>query len=220
MCKSYVRHSERSLGSSILLRSTALSELAIAHRSVLDRRFVQRWKRCRAFGGSRMMVFETRKVRPQRTWHRKHVRLLRQVSILAMNCSAKGRSELLLISLVSTNRKSGLSCFLLVCLERRLSLNAKAVQLAMHCRGGRQSVLALGMYSTCYTLRRQDVKYFGGLREALLTRDGHRCRVCDAQKQGIAGLTSDDPFSKGNQYVAPLRGQGQATTSSGTKISI
>ena len=32
----------------------------------------------------------------------------------------------------------------------------RAVQLAMHCRCGRESVLALGMCSTCYTLRRQD----------------------------------------------------------------
>jgi len=33
---------------------------------------------------------------------------------------------------------------------------------------------------TCYTLKRQDEEYFGGLREAVLERDGHRCRVCDA----------------------------------------
>ena len=45
-------------------------------------------------------------------------------------------------------------------------------QLAMHCRCGRESVLALGMCSTCYTLRRQDEEYFGGLREAVLERDG------------------------------------------------
>ena len=41
-------------------------------------------------------------------------------------------------------------------------------------------MLALGLCSTCYTLRRQDDEYFGGLREAVLERDEHRCRVCDA----------------------------------------
>ena len=60
----------------------------------------------------------------------------------------------------------------------------KVVQLAMHCRCGRESVLALGMCSTCYTLRRQDEEYFGGLREAVLERDGYRCRVCDAPGTG------------------------------------
>ncbi len=32
--------------------------------------------------------------------------------------------------------------------------------------------------ATCYTLKRQDEEDFGGLREAVLKRDGHRCRVC------------------------------------------
>ena len=32
----------------------------------------------------------------------------------------------------------------------------------------------------CYTLRWQDGRYFAGLREAVLARDGYRCRVCDA----------------------------------------
>jgi 5-methylcytosine-specific restriction endonuclease McrA len=38
----------------------------------------------------------------------------------------------------------------------------------------------LGLCATCYTLKRQDDEYFGGLREAVLERDGYRCRVCDA----------------------------------------
>jgi 5-methylcytosine-specific restriction endonuclease McrA len=29
-------------------------------------------------------------------------------------------------------------------------------------------------------MKRQDDEYFGGLREAVLERDGYRCRVCDA----------------------------------------
>ena len=41
-------------------------------------------------------------------------------------------------------------------------------------------VLALGLCATCYTLKRQDEEHFGGLREAVLERDGYRCRVCDA----------------------------------------
>ena len=42
------------------------------------------------------------------------------------------------------------------------------VQRALHCRCGRGKVLALGMCATCYTLKRQDEEYFGGLREQVL----------------------------------------------------
>jgi 5-methylcytosine-specific restriction endonuclease McrA len=38
----------------------------------------------------------------------------------------------------------------------------------------------MGLCATCYTLRRQDDEYFGGLRETVLERDQYRCRVCDA----------------------------------------
>ncbi len=41
-------------------------------------------------------------------------------------------------------------------------------------------VLALGLCSTSYTLKRQDEEYFGGLRKAVLERDGYHCRVCNA----------------------------------------
>jgi len=50
----------------------------------------------------------------------------------------------------------------------------------MHCRCGRSPILALGLCASCYTMKRQDDEYFGGLREAVLERDGYRCRVCDA----------------------------------------
>ena len=60
----------------------------------------------------------------------------------------------------------------------------KAVQLAMHCRCGRETMLAHGMCATCYTLRRKDEEHFGGLRETVLERDGYRCRVCDAPGTG------------------------------------
>ena len=53
-------------------------------------------------------------------------------------------------------------------------------QRVMHCRCGNAKVLALGLCATCYTLKRQDEEYFGGLREAVLERYGYRCLVCDA----------------------------------------
>ena len=56
----------------------------------------------------------------------------------------------------------------------------RAVQRALYCRCGNLKVLAHGMCATCYTLKRQDEEYFGGLREKVLERDGYRCRVCDA----------------------------------------
>ena len=56
----------------------------------------------------------------------------------------------------------------------------KPKQHAMHCRCGKAKILAHGMCAVCYTLKRQDEEYFGGLREKVLERDGYRCRVCDA----------------------------------------
>jgi hypothetical protein len=38
-------------------------------------------------------------------------------------------------------------------------------------------ILANGLCGTCHNLKRQDWEYFGGLREAVLDRDGYRCRV-------------------------------------------
>src|ERR1700677_2652574 len=42
----------------------------------------------------------------------------------------------------------------------------------------KERILALGLCATCYTLKRQDAEYFGGLREQVLERDGPACRVC------------------------------------------
>lgn len=56
----------------------------------------------------------------------------------------------------------------------------KPVQVAMHCRCGNPKILARGLCATCYTLKRQDAEYFGGLREQVLERDGYRCRGCGA----------------------------------------
>lgn len=57
-------------------------------------------------------------------------------------------------------------------------------QTAMHCPCGRVKILALGLCSTCYTLKRQDAEHFGGLPEAVLEGDGYCCRVCDASVRG------------------------------------
>lgn len=54
----------------------------------------------------------------------------------------------------------------------------KGSQRAMHCRCGREKILAHGLCATCYTLKRQDAERFGGLREQVLERDGYACRVC------------------------------------------
>jgi hypothetical protein len=54
------------------------------------------------------------------------------------------------------------------------------VQRALHCRCGREKILALGLCGICCTLKRQDDEYFGELREQVMERDGHCCRVCGA----------------------------------------
>jgi hypothetical protein len=54
----------------------------------------------------------------------------------------------------------------------------KGIQRAMLCRCGNAKILALGLCATCYTLKRQDEEYYGGLREAVLDRDERRCRAC------------------------------------------
>lgn len=55
----------------------------------------------------------------------------------------------------------------------------RGLQQVMHCPCGRSRIVAHGLCATCYTLKRQDEVNFGGLREAVLERDGYRCRVCD-----------------------------------------
>lgn len=59
-------------------------------------------------------------------------------------------------------------------------------QIVMHCPCGAEKMLALGLCSTCYTLRRQDEEYLGGHREAILARDNYRCAVpgCTTLKRG------------------------------------
>jgi hypothetical protein len=65
----------------------------------------------------------------------------------------------------------------------------KGIQQAMLCRCGNAKILALGLCSTCYTLKRQDEEYFGGLREHVLERDGYRCRGCGAPGRTKRSIT-------------------------------
>ncbi len=60
----------------------------------------------------------------------------------------------------------------------------RAVQRSLHCGCGRAKVVARGLCAVCYTLRYQDERYFGGLREQVLKRDGYRCRVCGRPGRG------------------------------------
>jgi 5-methylcytosine-specific restriction endonuclease McrA len=64
-----------------------------------------------------------------------------------------------------------------------------AMQRLLHCRCGRDEILAHGMCPTCYSLRRQDGEYFGGLRETDLERDQYHCRVCDAPGRSKRSIT-------------------------------
>ncbi|MBB5060207.1 hypothetical protein HDF16_004943 [Granulicella aggregans] len=59
-------------------------------------------------------------------------------------------------------------------------------QRSLYCPCGNEKILALGLCSTCYTLKRQDEEYFGGHREEVLARDGYRCRIpnCATVKRG------------------------------------
>jgi len=65
----------------------------------------------------------------------------------------------------------------------------KAVQRALCCPCGRPEILALGLCSTCYTLKRQDEEYFGGLRDQVLERDEYCCRICGAAGRDKRSIT-------------------------------
>ena len=62
----------------------------------------------------------------------------------------------------------------------------RLAQRSICCPCGNDKVLALGLCSTCYTLRRQDEECFGGHREEVLARDSYRCAVpgCTTMKRG------------------------------------
>jgi hypothetical protein len=65
----------------------------------------------------------------------------------------------------------------------------KRGQIAMHCACGRPGIVAHGLCATCYTLKRQDDAYFGGLREAVLKRDNYTCRGCAAPGRTKRSIT-------------------------------
>jgi hypothetical protein len=65
----------------------------------------------------------------------------------------------------------------------------KGTQSAMYCRCGREKILAHGLCATCYTLKRQDLERFGGLREQVLERDDHTCRGCGAPGRTKRSIT-------------------------------
>jgi 5-methylcytosine-specific restriction endonuclease McrA len=69
----------------------------------------------------------------------------------------------------------------------------KGVQRAMLCRCGNSRILAHGLCAICYTLKRQDEEYFGGLRQRVLQRDGYRCRVCDASGRDKRSIVVHHP---------------------------
>ncbi len=58
------------------------------------------------------------------------------------------------------------------------------VQTLLYCRCGKGKVRTNGMCKICYTLRLHDAKYFNGLREVVLKREGYCCRVCSASGLG------------------------------------
>ena len=64
----------------------------------------------------------------------------------------------------------------------------------MHCPCGRLKIIAHGLCAVCYTLKRQDKEDFGGLREAVLARDGYLCRVC-AELPEVHRLCAGQPPS-------------------------
>ena len=65
----------------------------------------------------------------------------------------------------------------------------KGLQRALYCRCGREKIRANGHCATCYTLRQHDARYFGGLRELTLERDGRCCRVCGASGRDKRSIT-------------------------------
>ena len=58
-------------------------------------------------------------------------------------------------------------------------------QLALLCPCGRAKIHAKGFCANCRALQRQDQLRYDGQREAVLRRDGHRCRVCGEPAAGV-----------------------------------
>ena len=67
----------------------------------------------------------------------------------------------------------------------------RLIQKVIHCPCGNSKVLALGLCSTCYTLKRQDDEYFGGLREKRLLLNVSNLTV---EKHPLHVLVDEDLF--------------------------
>jgi 5-methylcytosine-specific restriction endonuclease McrA len=65
----------------------------------------------------------------------------------------------------------------------------RSAQRVLYCRCGREKIVANNLCATCYTLKRQDSRYFGGLREVVLERDDYSCCVCGAPGRGKNAIT-------------------------------
>jgi 5-methylcytosine-specific restriction endonuclease McrA len=63
------------------------------------------------------------------------------------------------------------------------------IQRGLCCPCGRPGIVASGLCPTCYSLKRQDQEYFGGLREQVLERDEYRCRACEAPGRDKRSIT-------------------------------
>src|SRR3977135_1903631 len=107
---------------------------------------------------------------------------LRHGACCSMPAAMPGRMEFRSMRAVRNPGKKGGSPRTSMLGWQALKINPSktGVQRALHCRCGREKILALGLCATCYTLKRQDDEYFGGLREQVLERDGYCCRVCGA----------------------------------------
>ena len=89
----------------------------------------------------------------------------------------------------------------------QVPLAEKSTQIAMACRCGRKKILALGLYATCYSLKRHDEEYFEGLREAVLERDGYelhpRPHARHSQSAGLRRVARPRRGGKGAHSLAP-----------------
>ena len=68
-------------------------------------------------------------------------------------------------------------------LGRRSERSYRPRQRALFCPCGQHTPVCQGLCRQCYRRRRLSHRAFGGLREAVLTRDGHTCRNCAAKRQ-------------------------------------
>ena len=59
----------------------------------------------------------------------------------------------------------------------------RALQKSLFCSCGRDFPFAAGLCRSCYRAAAHSRERFAGLREEILFRDGHLCRVCGARER-------------------------------------